>query len=118
MSNIYLAGPMRGIPNFNTPAFTEGAARLRSQGHTVFNPAERDMEEFGTVSESAGDEHAFAKKVGLTTDALRRNCFLADTQWICKHANAIALLPGWENSKGAMAERALGLALGLEIILL
>lgn len=113
--NVYLAGPMRGIPEFNFPAFHAAAAKLRAEGHTVFNPAERDESDFGHVPAPRGDETAFAQAVGLTADQLRRRVFLADTTWICEHADAIALLPGWEFSKGAVAERALGVALGLEI---
>ncbi len=40
--NLYLAGPMRGIPGFNFPKFDEVAATLRFIGHTVFSPAEHD----------------------------------------------------------------------------
>lgn len=99
--NIYLAGPMRGIPDFNFPAFDAAAARLREQGHVVFNPADSDR---------------WLKLTGREWTA--RVCFEADTEWICRHADAVALLPGWENSKGATAERALAMALGLRVLLI
>jgi hypothetical protein len=41
----------------------------------------------------------------------------ADTEYISKHADAIALLPGWEKSSGVAAEVALARALGLPIAL-
>ena len=80
---IYLAGPMRGYPEFNFPAFHAAAAKLRAEGHTVFNPAERDAEAFGNITSATGDENEFAQKANLSTMDMRRNCFLADTQWIC-----------------------------------
>ena len=113
---IYLAGPMRGIPDFNFPAFKKAGAYLRKQGHEVFNPAERDEEDFGHTIQKKGDEHEFAASVGLTTDQLRRRVFFFDAEYICKTAEAIALLPGWENSKGVKAEKALAEALGLDVI--
>ena len=33
---------MRGYDEFNFPAFHSGAAKLREQGHEVFNPAATD----------------------------------------------------------------------------
>lgn len=45
---VYVAGPMRGIPEFNFPAFNLAAKNLRADGHVVFNPAERDNERHGT----------------------------------------------------------------------
>jgi hypothetical protein len=114
---VYLAGPMRNIKDFNFPAFHAAAAKLRAEGHTVFSPAEKDVETYGeNVNSPSGSERTMAKKVGLTPMELRREVFLVDTEWICKHADAIALLPGWESSKGATAERALGIALGLRIM--
>lgn len=108
---------MRGIPDFNFPAFHKAAAKLRAEGHTVFSPAEKDAETYGdNITSPSGSERTMAKKVGLTPMELRREVFLVDTEWICKHADAIYLLPGWESSKGATAERALGIALGLKIV--
>lgn len=113
--NIYLAGPMRGIPEFNFPAFHAGAAKLREQGHTVFSPAEHDIERHGTdisKGNATGDEKIAAEQHGFNL----REALGADLAWICKHADAVALLPGWENSKGARAEKATATALGLTII--
>ena len=48
---VYLAGPMRGIANFNFPAFDFAAHKLRNQGFYVFSPAERDRSIYGTALE-------------------------------------------------------------------
>lgn len=108
---IYLAGPMRGYPNFNFPAFDYAAAKLREQGHEVFSPAERDRTVHGGELEknATGCEDEAASNVGFSL----REALGADTAWISAHAQAIALLPGWEKSSGAHAEHALALALGL-----
>ena len=106
---------MRGYPNFNFPAFDYAAAKLRAQYHIVFSPAERDREAYGAEIEDnpTGDE-AKVKNPACTIN----DCMDADCHWICRNADAIALLPGWEKSTGANAERALGIALGLTIIIL
>lgn len=113
--NIYLAGPMRGKANFNFPAFDFAAQKLRAEGHEVFSPADNDRK-MGVPKEEnpTGDESIVAAKTGLTA----RDFFDADTHYICRGANAVALLPGWENSQGACAERLLGIALGHTIIVL
>lgn len=114
---IYLAGPMRGIPEFNFPAFFAAAATLRADGHSVFNPAERDNERHGTnisAGNATGDEALAAQTHGFSL----REALAADLDFICREADAIALLPGWEKSKGVAAERATAIALGLAEILL
>lgn len=113
---IYLAGPMRGYPQFNFPAFHAAAKTLREQGHYVFSPAEKDEEvhgaDFSKQFDTGNLEDATAKGFSL------RRALGDDTAWICAEADAIALLPGWERSKGALAEKALIEALGLEVIYL
>ena len=39
---IYIAGPMRGIEDFNFPAFDRQEELLKKQGWVVINPAELD----------------------------------------------------------------------------
>lgn len=114
---IYLAGPMRGVPLFNFPAFDAAAAALRKLGHTVFNPAERDNEHHGTdisKGNATGCEIQATKDHGFNL----REALHSDLAFICLEAEAIALLPGWENSKGVAAERATALALGLPVLVL
>ena len=113
--NVYVAGPMRGIPEFNFPAFHAASAALRSQGHVVFSPAEKDNERHGidiSKGNATGDESIATKDHGFNL----REALFHDMEFICLQADAIALLPGWRNSKGATAEHATALALGLRVI--
>lgn len=109
---------MRGYKDFNFPAFFAAAEVLRAQGHEVFNPAERDTSEWGPLrlKSETGSEEEVSRNLGMEGLSLARHCFLEDTQWICTKAEAIYVLPGWEKSKGAIAERALGVAIGLPVV--
>lgn len=111
---IYLAGPMRGIPNFNFPAFDKAAKALREEGHHVFSPADHDRNKNGDRIEDnpTGDEKLAEATVGFSL----RHALAADLAYICLEADAIALLPGWRNSKGATAEHATAVALGHTVI--
>lgn len=115
-TRVYLAGQMSNIPQFNFPAFHAAAAKLRAEGFYVFNPAEADIDRSGvdpSVLNPAGDPNGETSKIpGLS----RRECLAADLQWIAMEADAIALLPGWEKSSGARAEKALADALNLQVI--
>ena len=90
---LYLAGPMTGLPDLNFPAFHAAAAVLRVRGYQVFNPAELGFSE---------NEY--------------RAALTACLAWICAEAEALAVLPGWEKSKGAQAEVATAYALGLQVL--
>jgi hypothetical protein len=109
---IYLAGPMRGYPEFNAPAFREGARRLRALGHEVFSPVEHDEGNGFDWTGVTGDLTEVAKTQGFDL----RAALGADLGWICAHAEAVALLDGWEKSLGATAEAATARALGLPVL--
>src|SRR5690349_20713539 len=102
---------MRGIPQLNFAAFKEAAELIRSHGHEVFNPAEKDEATYGTgFADKAPTGDLEEVPEFSLRDALRQ-----DLSSICQHADALALLPGWENSKGVRAELATANALGLQV---
>lgn len=102
----YIAGPMRGYPAFNFPAFNAAATYRRALGDVVFNPAEQDRSKYGDLTPENADDKGFDL----------RDALAVDLDWIARNADAVYLLDGWENSTGAKAEKALAEALGLEIL--
>lgn len=92
-NRVYVAGPMTGIEGFNYPAFNAVADQLRSQGYEVENPADH-----GTVE---GAQWADYMAYDLTRLGL---------------CGVIALLPGWENSKGAQLEVLIAERLGMKVV--
>ncbi len=109
--HCYLAGPMRSIAAFNFPAFADATARLREAGHTVFSPAERDIEVGFDPTGMAGTDEELTE-VGFSL----RDALGADLAWITATAEAVVVLPGWERSSGARCEAATALALGLPVV--
>jgi hypothetical protein len=88
----YIAGPMSGLPALNFPAFHAEAARLRKLGFDVVNPAEINAD----------------PKAGWET------CMRADIAQLVTCVG-LALLPGWEGSRGAKLEHHIATALGMRI---
>jgi hypothetical protein len=106
----YLAGPMRGIPLYNFPAFDAAAADLRASGIKVISPADLDrMVGFDPTSLPADWDWST-----LPSDFRLLHAVQRDLSAIMQ-CDAIHLLPGWENSKGAKAERSVAEWLGLGI---
>lgn len=103
MSTYYLSGPMTGLPDLNYPAFRNAALELRALGHTVYNPA--DWERRDTLG-SGQFRHVEPRKFDLAL------AFSDYCEFIIYDADAVAVLPGWENSPGATAEAYLAWALG------
>jgi len=101
---IYVAGPMRGLPNYNFPAFDAAAVDLRARGWAVVSPAEHDRE-IGVTAETPDNFTA--------TDL--RDMIMWDLDQVSR-CDAVYFLRGWENSKGARTEHALAIFLGKELI--
>lgn len=96
ITRLYLAGPMTGLPDLNYPAFRRAALVLRRQGFTVVSPAEHE-----DAQDSRSYEGWLRWALGLLLTC-----------------EAIALLPGWEASKGARIEKAVADALGMRVVYL
>ena len=113
--NIYIAGPMTGLKDFNRPNFDKAAKLLRRDHWTVFNPVEYDIETYGEAmfDNEYGDSEYAAERYGFD----RRKVLAKDLEWICLKADAMYMLQGWQNSSGARAEYATAVALGLTIFM-
>lgn len=107
MKTVYIAGPMRGYPAYNFPAFDVAAERFRTAGWNVLSPAEMDR--------AIGfDEHRDGLESFDLHGAIRRD--LDAILSLTPPDDAIAMLPGWEKSTGATTERAVAMWCGLTVL--
>jgi hypothetical protein len=83
---------MSGLPEHNYPAFHDAAALLRAAGYDVVNPAEKNL------------------PLGLPWATYLRR----DIEDLVK-CDAVALLPGYLHSKGAMLEKHIAHELGMQV---
>ena len=101
---------MTGIPQFNIPAFDEATETLRSQGHTIISPAERDTYETrkGALASKTGD-HSDLSGAETYGDMLAR-----DMKILADEVGGIVFLPGWHESRGAKTEAYIALVMNLK----
>ena len=101
---------MRGIFEYNFPAFDEAERRIRLAFPLaeIFNPAENDRRRGFDERGKPGDEP-------LSREFLRQS-MADDLFWISKHATHLVLLPGWERSKGAEVEILAARLVGVEVV--
>jgi hypothetical protein len=102
-TTVYIAGPMRGVLDFNRKEFDRAEANLIRKG--IYN----------TISPVSLD-----KLSGLTDEELSspkglRQVMKRDLNELCE-CDAIYMLNNWERSEGATIEHRLAAMLGLFII--
>jgi len=89
---------MAGMPGQGHGPLNEAAARLREVGHIVINPAEVDQ---GETEDTRGmHEHSHYMRNDL------RELLTCD---------ALALLDGWEKSRGCLIEFNTAVSVGLDV---
>lgn len=103
---VYLAGPMRGVKNYNFANFYKAAAMLNMWGFNVANPAEMDLIVDEVIFEPATNTVVLAERWD-EQQTMRRD-FDA-----IRESTAVVFLPGWENSTGAKREYAYASACGI-----
>lgn len=92
---LYVSGPITGLPNKNIDQFNTTSEKLRNLGFEVLNPFDLDQEGFNP-----------------------ENCWFKYLKRDLKEllsCDALCLLPGWEESKGARLEVIVALQLELPL---
>ena len=100
MKRIYIAGPMTGIEDLNRAEFEAAWLELRKKG----------LGDSGIVVPPwVADSEVWDQSTRISLIAIK----LIDKLIDC---DAIYMLRGWENSKGARAEHAVAVWIGLKIM--
>lgn len=89
----YLAGPMTDLPLRNFPAFHAEAGRLRAHGFDIVSPAE--------LCDDIAGQWALCMRRDVTA---------------LLTCDGVAMLPGWEGSKGARLERHIAVEIGMPVV--
>ena len=97
MKRIYIAGPMTGVEDLNRAEFYKASDYFASRDFSFFNPLH-------CAFMNGWDERTPLSAIAPV---------LLNTLMLCTH---IYMLRGWERSKGARAEHAVAVWIGLEIM--
>ena len=102
---IYLSGPMTGIEDYNRSEFDGAELGLLGAGaDEVYDPAEHI------------DEYAQLSHEQCMALSLRE--LIAERAWVAEiepYYDLLVSLPGWQDSAGARLERAVAIAIGMEV---
>ncbi len=89
---VYISGKMSGLPDLGRSTFNYAEQMLRAGGFIVLNPA-------------------------YLPEGMAYPQYMAIAIAMLQQANMVVMLPGWETSRGALAEKAYAESIGLPIML-
>lgn len=101
---VFISGPISGMLNLNRDAFEFEAILLKQEGCEVFSP----------FSITPPSEEA-RKEWGENAAYLEWNYYMRVCVGQIPLCDRMHMLPGWQNSKGAVWEHRIAEMLGLEI---
>lgn len=108
---VYISGPISGYDLTERKiAFSRAVTKLNEDGHYCINPLE-----VKPCADMSCDSGQFARRQ-LGVHAW--TCYMRHDIVAMMQCDAIAMLPGWMESKGAMIEYNLALELGFTVIYL
>ena len=114
MKKIYVAGPMTGMEHLNFDAFDIARDFLQDHGWVAVSPADLTRISRGWGKYPPADAIEELQTHAMTIE-VRWEVILMDLVALSA-CEAIYMLVGWENSKGARVEKALADFLGLTVI--
>jgi hypothetical protein len=101
---VYIAGPMSNIPLYNFPEFFRAAKILKDEGYEVRNPAVMSINTWinkGIIK--TFDDWQAGCEIELK-NPLPLSVYMRNDYRMLSYCDAIAFLPGWLSSKGALIE--------------
>jgi hypothetical protein len=109
---VYIAGPMRGIPLYNFPAFDAAKENLINRGFDPVSPADIDRDNgFDPTKLPADHDWGSVESLGIDVREIVRRDLMA-----LLTCEAVYLLEDWHKSIGATAEVAVAQWLRLPLL--
>ena len=94
MTRVYIAGLITGLPDLNRPAFTAAQRALERAGHHPVNPH---------------------RTYGQPPGSMPWEWYMRRALALLLTCDGVALLDGWQESRGAGVERELAATLGMRV---
>jgi hypothetical protein len=95
---VYIAGPIRGKPDYNQHEFFKAERMFVGIGHDVINPIQLDLDYDGGINEGVNELVYARRDLGILLGLHGAHA--------PRPIDAIYLLKGWSKSRGAIAEAA------------
>ena len=111
--NVFLSGPMSGLPFYNVAAFAEAHAKMRNAGAVrVYDPAIEYLRSEARNDAKMSHAYWMRRCINELTSSDQTNIF---SDGGIAHYDVLVSLPGWEDSAGATLERNVALACGMRV---